>query len=110
MLVIPLLPNTPSCHNEFLQEQWGGMRASVILYSLYSAQERFLVKPKFGPTKFTESACEDHVFHCFLNVQTTQEAIVVISYVVVPPFQHVPRIEHVMEEQQGKDLQLHRAL
>ena len=62
-----------------------------------SGLEGFPMNSKFIPTTFAEGAGEDHVLNLFLYVQTAEEAIMIISNVVMPPFEHIPRVESIME-------------
>ena len=72
--------------------------------------EGFPMNSEFIPTAFAEGAREDHVFNSFFDVASTQEAVVIISDVIVSSFEHILSIQPIMEKEPSKNLQFHRAL
>ena len=48
--------------------------------------------------------------HCLLNVLAAEDAIEVVSIIVVSPLQHVARVEPVMKQEPTKHFDFHSAL
>ena len=50
------------------------------------------------------------MFNSFFHVETTKQAVKIIANVIMPPFQHVPRVKAIREEKPSKDLNFRDAL
>ena len=53
---------------------------------------------EFSPAALTKGASEDHMVNGLLDVLATEDAIKVITNVIMPPFEHIARVESVKEE------------
>ena len=69
----------------------------MVFDSLYPTNERSPVDVQGSPALPTECAGEDHVLDRFFNVESTQEAVVIVTNVVVTSFEHISGVQPVIE-------------
>ena len=96
-LIVPLLPYAPGGHQKNIHEQ--GLPPTNFTF-MQDGNSVAIMRPcqtDLVPTTLAKGAGEDHMIHGLLNTLATEDAVKVVTDIVVPSFKHIASVESIKE-------------